>query len=132
MAELSDKARTLIEEPNLGFLATVMEDGSPQVSPVWVDLENGYVRVNTATGRVKDANIRRDPRVAISVADRNNQYSKVDIRGRVVDIVEGDEAERHIDSLAKKYMDEDVYPWRRADERRVLVRIEPERVSEMG
>ena len=132
MAELSDKARTLIEEPNLGFLATVMEDGSPQVSPVWVDLENGYVRVNTATGRVKDRNMRREPRVAISVADRNDQYSKVDIRGRVVDIVEGDEAERHIDSLAKKYMDEDVYPWRRADERRVLVRIEPERVSEMG
>ncbi len=132
MAELSDKARTLIEEPNFGFLATVMEDGSPQVSPVWVDLENGYVRVNTATGRVKDRNMRREPRVAISVADRNNQYSKVDIRGRVVDIVEGDEAERHIDSLAKKYMHEDVYPWRQPGERRVLVRIEPERVSEMG
>ena len=132
MAELTQKARELIEEPNFGFLATVMEDGSPQVSPVCVDLENGYVRFNTATGRVKDRNIRRDPRVAISVADRNNQYSKVDIRGRVVDIVEGDEAERHIDSLAKKYMGEETYPWRQPDERRVLVRVEPERVSEMG
>ena len=129
MAELNEKARKLIEEPNFGYLATVMEDGSPQVSPVWVDLENGYVRVNTATGRVKERNLRRDPRVAISVADRNNQYEKVDIRGRVVDVAEGDEAEQHIDALAKKYMGVETYPWRSADERRVIVRIQPERVS---
>lgn len=129
MAELNEKARELIEEPNFGYLATVMEDGSPQVSLVWVDLENGYVRVNTATGRVKERNLRRDPRVAISVADRNNQYKKVDIRGRVVDMAEGEEADRHIDALAKKYMGVDVYPRQSPDERRVIVRIEPERVS---
>ena len=132
MAELTEKARRLVEEPNFGYLATVMPDGSPQVSPVWVDLEDGYVRFNTATGRVKDQNVRRDPRVAISVADRNNQYDKVDIRGRVVDIVEGDEAEQHIDSLAKKYIGEERYPWRGPGERRVLVRVQPERVSEAG
>ena len=125
MAELSEKARTLIEEPNFGFLATVMEDGSPQVSPVWVDLENGYVRFNTATGRVKDKNLRRDPRVAISVADRNNQYTKVDIRGRVVDIVEGDEAWDHIDALNRNYMRTDEpYP-RYPGEQRLILRIEP-------
>ncbi|MBW3593706.1 MAG: PPOX class F420-dependent oxidoreductase [Actinobacteria bacterium] len=129
MAELNEKARRLIEEPNFGYIATVMEDGSPHVSPVWVDVENGYVRVNTATGRVKERNLRRDPRVAISVADRNNQYKKVDIRGRVVNMSEGDEAEQHIDVLAKKYMDVDAYPWRSPDERRVIVRIQPERVS---
>ena len=132
MAELTEKARRLIEETNFGYLATVMPDGSPQVSPVWVDLEDGCVRFNTATGRVKDQNVRRDPRVAISVADRNNQYDKVDIRGRVVDIVEGDEAEQHIDSLAKKYIGEERYPWRGPGERRVLVRVQPERVSEAG
>ncbi len=130
MAELNEKARTLIDEPNLAFLATVMPDGSPQVSPVWIDREDGYVRFNTAVGRVKDKNMRRDPRVAISVADRNDPYSKVDIRGRVVALDEGDDAYRHIDSLAKKYLGEDTYPWRSPDERRVLVRVEPDHVSE--
>ena len=129
MAELTGKARELFEDPNLGFLATVMPDGSPQVSPVWVDVENGYVRFNTATGRVKDRNIRRDPRVAISVANRDDPYDKVDVRGRVVDIVEGDEAEAHIDALSQKYRGETPYPWWTPGERRVLVRIEPERVS---
>ena len=130
MAELSDKGRALIEEPNLGFLATVMPDGSPQVSPVWVDLEDGYVRFNTAVGRVKDKNIRRDPRVAIAVADRNDPYSRIDIRGRVVDIVEGGEAEEHIDALSEKYRGVRPYTGRARGERRVLVRVQPERVSE--
>jgi PPOX class probable F420-dependent enzyme len=130
VAELSDKARQLLTEPNFGYLATIMEDGSPQVSPVWVDLENGYVVFNTAKGRVKEQNMRRDSRVAISIANRENQYEKVDIRGRVVDFVEGEEADREIDKLAKKYIGEDTYPWRAPGEQRVTVRIEPERVSE--
>jgi PPOX class probable F420-dependent enzyme len=131
VAELSQKARQLIEEPNFGYLATVMEDGSPQVSPVWVDLQNGYVVFNTALGRVKERNMRRDPRVAISVANRDKQYEKVDIRGRVVDFVEGEEADRHIDKMAKKYIGQDKYPWKAPGEQRVIVKIEPERVSEM-
>ena len=131
MAELSAKARNLIQEPNFGFLATLMADGSPQVSPVWVDIDDGHVCVNTALGRVKEQNMRREPRVALSVADRENQYDKVDIRGRVVDMIEGDEAERHIDKLAKKYMGQDTYPLRAPGERRVLVKVEPERVSEI-
>jgi PPOX class probable F420-dependent enzyme len=129
MAELNEKARKLLDEPNLAFLATVMPDGAPQVSPVWVDLENGYVRVNTAVGRVKEKNLRRDPRVAISVADRNDPYSKVDIRGRVVEMVEGDYADEHIDALSEKYRGERPYPWHSPDERRVLVRIQPEKLG---
>ena len=131
MAELSEKARQLIEEPNFGYVATIMEDGSPQVSPVWVDLEDGLVVFNTAVGRVKEKNMRRDPRVAISIANRDKQYEKVDIRGRVVDFVEGEEADRHIDKMAKKYIGEDKYPWKAPGEQRVIVKIQPERVSEM-
>ena len=130
MAELSEKARALIEEPNVGFLATLMPDGSPQVSPVWVDLDNGYVRFNTAVGRVKEKNIRRDPRVAISVADRNDPETKIDIRGRAVDIVEGDEAEEHIDALSEKYRGERPFIGRPPGQRRVLVRVQPEHVSD--
>jgi PPOX class probable F420-dependent enzyme len=132
MAELTEKARSLIDEPNFAFLATVDEDGSPQVSPVWIDREDGRVLVNTAAGRVKDRNMRRDPRVALSIANRENAYDKVDIRGRVVDVVEGDEAESHIDKMAFKYMGEETYPMRQPGERRVVFKIEPQRVSEMA
>ena len=132
MAGLSERARRLIDEPNLAYLATINTDGSPQVSPVWIDRENGRVVVNTAAGRVKERNMRREPRVAISVANREDDYEKVDIRGRVVEIVEGEEAERHIDLMAKKYRGEDTYPWRRAGEPRVVFKIEPKRIYERG
>jgi PPOX class probable F420-dependent enzyme len=131
VAELSEKARRLIGEPNFGYVATVMEDGSPQVSPVWVDLEDGQVVFNTALGRLKERNMRRDGRVALSIANRENQYEKVDIRGRVVDFVEGEEADRHIDKMAKKYIGEDKYPWKAPGEQRVIVKVDPERISEM-
>ena len=108
-----------------------MDDGSPQVSPVWVDLEDGLVVFNTAVGRVKEKNMRRDPRVAISIANRDKQYEKVDIRGRVVDFVEGEEADRHIDKMAQKYIGQDKYPWKAPGEQRLIVKIEPERISEM-
>jgi len=130
MAELTDTARQKIESANIAFLATLMPDGSPQVSPVWVDLEEGLVLVNTARGRAKERNCRRDPRVAISIADREDPYNHVDVRGRVVETVEGDEAEAHIDKLAKKYLDEDVYPWKDPSEARVLLKIEPLTVHE--
>lgn len=132
MAKLSEKARAKVEAPNFGYLATVMPDGSPQVSPVWVDLEGDLVLINTATGRVKEQNMRREPRVAISIADKDNQYEKVDIRGRVAEFVEGDEAYAHIDKLAQKYMGQENYPWLQPGEERVVVKIQPESVSEMG
>jgi PPOX class probable F420-dependent enzyme len=125
VAKLSDSARRKIEGPNLAFLAEVMEDGSPHVSPVWIDHENGYVTFNTAVGRLKDRNIRRDPRVAISIADKDDPFDKVDIRGRVVEIIDGEEADRQIDALAKKYIGQDTYPWRSPEETRVKVLVEP-------
>lgn len=129
MAELSEKVRNLIEAPNLAFLAEVMEDGSPHVSPVWITLEGGNISFNTAVGRLKERNMRRDSRVAISLADKDNFYDKVDIRGRVVELVEGDEAERQIDELAKKYIGQDTYPWRRPGEVRVKVVVKPVAVA---
>ena len=125
MAELDDSTRSKIEGPNLAFLAEVMEDGSPHVSPVWIDHENGHLTFNTAIGRLKERNIRRDARVALSIADRDDPFSKVDIRGRVVEIIEGEEAERQIDALARKYIGQDTYPWRRPGEVRVKVLVEP-------
>ncbi len=93
MADLTEKTRELIDQPNVAYLATIDPDGSPQVTPVWIDREDGQLLVNTAVGRIKDRNMREDPRVAVSVVDRENPYEKVDIRGRVVDVVEGEEAE---------------------------------------
>ena len=132
MAQLTQKARQRLSDPNLGFLATVMKDGSPQVSPIWVDVDGDHIVLNTAKGRTKERNMRRDPRVAISVADKDDPYVKVDIRGRVVDWVDGDEADAHIDKLAQKYMGKEKYPGHKQDEERVIVRIEPEKISERG
>jgi PPOX class probable F420-dependent enzyme len=127
---ISDFARELIQGRNFGYLATVMEDGSPQVSPIWVDVRDDLLLINTAADRLKERNLRRDPRTAISIADKDNQYRKVDIRGRVVEWVDGEDAENHIDALAKKYVDEDHYPWRAPGERRVLAIVEVLRMAE--
>jgi PPOX class probable F420-dependent enzyme len=130
MAKLTETARKKLTEPNFAAFATIMEDGSPHVNPVWIDVDDGHILVNTAAGRVKERNVRRDPRVAITVPDKDNQYEKVDIRGRVVDFVTGEEADRHIDKLAKKYLGQDTYPYRNETEQRVILRIEPTVVYE--
>jgi PPOX class probable F420-dependent enzyme len=124
---LPERVRRMLEAPNIGHLATLMPDGSPQVSPVWVDTDGTHVLVNTAAGRVKWRNVRRDPRVAIDVTERDNPYSMVTIRGRVVRLREED-AVAHIDRLAKKYTGRDSYGVR-PDEKRVVLVIEPETVS---
>jgi len=125
---LTEKARRLIDGRNIAFLATV-DDAGPHVSPVWIDRNGDTIRVNTAHGRVKERNMRRNPRVAISIADADDPYTRVDIRGRVVGIVEEPDARRHIDGLNRKYheTDED-YPVRPGEER-VLFLIEPRRVA---
>ena len=130
MAELSEKARKLFEDPNYLFVATVNPDGSPQVTPVWTDVSNGNIRFNTAVGRAKERNLRRDPRVGLSIYETGNPWNKVDIRGRVVDFVEGDDADANIDDLAEKYINQRPYPWRNPEEKRVIVVVEPERVYE--
>ena len=131
MAELSEKARKLFEDPNFLFVATINTDGSPQVTPVWTELDNGHITFNTAVGRVKERNMRRDPRVGLSITARDDPMNKVDIAGRVVDFVEGDEAFAQIDDLAEKYIGQRPYPWLREGEKRVKIVIEPVRVHEM-
>jgi PPOX class probable F420-dependent enzyme len=126
---LSDKATRLFSEPNIVHLATIMEDGSPQVSPIWADVTDGMIEFNTAAGRVKERNMRRDPRIALSVADRNDPYERATVRGRVVEMIEGPEARAHIDKMAKKYLGTDEYPWYKG-ETRIIVRVEPERSSD--
>lgn len=130
MAELSDKARRLFEEPNLLFVGTVNSDGSPQVTPVWTHVENGYITFNTAKGRAKERNLRRDPRVGLSITARDDPMEKIDVIGRVVDMIEGQEAEDQIDDFAEKYMGQRPYPWRRG-ETRIKVLVEPVRVYQM-
>jgi PPOX class probable F420-dependent enzyme len=131
MAELNKKTRQLFEGPNYLFVATINADGSPQVTPVWTALRNGHITFNTALGRVKERNLRRDPRVGLSITAREDPWDKADVRGRAVDFVEGEEADAQIDDLSEKYTGQRPYSWRREDERRVIVVIEPERVYEM-
>ena len=131
MAELSEKARKLFEDPNFLFVATINTDGSPQVTPVWTHLDNGHITFNTAVGRVKERNLRRDPRVGLSITARDDPMNKVDIAGLVVDFVEGDEAYAQIDDLAEKYIGQRPYPWLQEGEKRVKIVIEPVRVHEM-
>lgn len=110
-----------------------MKDGSPQVTPTWMDIDknNNTILVNTAKGRIKYRNISRDPRVAVSVIDSSNPYDMVTVRGRVVEQIKGKDADEHIDKLAKKYLDKEKYPRRRPGEERVLLRIKPELVGRM-
>ena len=123
----------LLQEPQLAELATVMSDGSPQITPVWVDVESdgSAVLINTAEGRVKTRNVERDPRIAVSVVDSNNPWRYVLVRGTIVER-RHEGADAHIDRLAKKYLGKDEYPFRRADEQRVTLVIKPHHVIEMG
>src|SRR5829696_225377 len=100
---IPDKYMDLFEKPAFAHLATLMADGSPQVTPVWVDYDGKHVRINSAKGRVKDRNIRRDPRIALSIQDPANPYRYLEVRGRVVDITE-EGANHHIDRLSQKYL----------------------------
>ena len=126
---LSERDRRIIDAPNFASVATLMPDGSPQVSTIWIDRDGEDVLFNTAEGRVKTENIRRDGRVAISVFDQGDHDEQVIVRGRVVDITtEG--ADAHIDFLAKKYLGAETYPFRDPSEQRVIVRVRPEHVSE--
>jgi PPOX class probable F420-dependent enzyme len=129
--KLSPKYRDIFLKKAFVHLATRMPNGNPQVSPVWVDLEGDQIVVNSAKGRVKDRNMRADPRVALSVTDPDNAYCAVMIQGRVVRITE-EGADAHIDKMAKKYLGQDRYPGRSPNETRVLYYIEPERIATMN
>jgi PPOX class probable F420-dependent enzyme len=123
--------RDIFDKKAFCHLATVGTDGRPQVTPVWCDFDGTHVRINTARGRVKDRNLKANPRVALSAQDPDNPYRYVQVRGRVSEMTEKG-ADAHIDALAKKYMGKDKYPYRQPGEVRVMVKITPESVQGMG
>jgi len=124
---MEQKAENLFKDKNLVFIATIMKDGSPQLSPVWADYEGGYILVNTAEGRLKHKNILRDPRIAISVTSQNNPLDMTTVRGQVVEIIP-DYNYVHINKLTKKYMGIENYPFHQEGEKRIVLKIKPEKV----
>ena len=129
-ASITPEIAKLFQGKNLVSLATLMEDGSPHVAPVWVDIDGNTILINTAVGRVKEKNLKRDKRVALSIFDHQNPYHMVSIRGIVTDITTQG-ADAHIDKLAKKYFGLDKYPYHSPDEKRIIVKIKPEKIHHM-
>lgn len=128
---LSPDVVKLLEDKNLAFVATIMSNGYPQITPTWIDLVDNTILINTAEGRVKQKNLLRDPRIAISIVDRNNQYNMVTIRGKVIEqTTQG--ADEHIDKMAKKYLGVNKYPFRIQSEKRILLKITPEKIFHMA
>jgi len=131
VAQIPEKYADLFHKKAFGSLGTIMPDGSPQVTPVWIDYDGNYVMFNSAKGRQKDRNVRRDPRVAVAVIDPENPYRYIEIRGRVAEITE-EGADDHINKMSKKYLGKDVYPFRQPGEVRVIYKIEPLHVHGNG
>jgi PPOX class probable F420-dependent enzyme len=128
---IPEKYADLFQKKAFANLATVMPDGTPQVTPVWVDFDGTHVIVNSARGRRKDKNMSQNSSVALSIMDPDNPYRYLEVRGRVAEITEAG-ADQHIDTMAKKYMGVDRYPYRQPGEVRVMYKIEPTRTSQMG
>jgi len=120
----------LFEKKAFATLATIMPDGRPQATPVWCDYDGRHILINSAKGRRKDRNMRRDPRVSLAIMDPDNPYRYLEVRGRVVEITEQG-ADLHINRMAKKYLGQDIYPYRQPGEVRVLYKVEPEQSSSM-
>ena len=131
MAAIPEKYLDLFKKKAFAQLATLMPDGTPQVSPVWVDYDGKHILINSAKGRVKDKNMRRDPRVGMDLQDPENPYRHLSLRGRVVDITEQG-ADAHIDKMAKKYLGVDKYPYGQPGEVRVMYKVKPEHTTTMG
>ena len=132
MARIPDNYLDLLNQKKaFASLATIMANGSPQVTPVWFDYYGGNIRVNTAKGRVKSRTLKPGAPVALAVTDPDNPYRYVQIRGRVSRAIEAG-ADAHIDALAKKYLGKETYPFRQPGEVRIMYEIEPESVSGMG
>ena len=128
---IPDGYADLFHKKAFAHLATVMPSGEPQVTPVWVDYDGKHVLFNTAEGRQKDKNLQRDRRVALSITDPDNPYRYIEVRGQVVERTKSG-ADAHIDKMAKKYLGKDQYPFRKADEVRVIYKIDPQHITKMG
>jgi PPOX class probable F420-dependent enzyme len=130
-ATIDGRAEELLKAKNFCLVSTLRADGSVQSAPVWVDVQDGRPVVNTAEGRAWPRNLERDPRVTLVVQNMENPYEYLEVRGRVAERTT-DGADAHIDSLAKKYMDKDSYPFRQPGEQRVIIRVEPEHAKVWG
>ncbi len=129
--QLTDTQRKLLDDKNLAYIGAVSAEGLPQVTPVWIEYDGTHVLFNTAEGRAKTKHLKAGARVAICVSNRENPYQYVEIRGTVAELSH-DGADDMINRLAKKYIDQDVYPFRQPGEVRVIVRIVPDKVFGMG
>ncbi|MEU0298318.1 PPOX class F420-dependent oxidoreductase [Streptomyces sp. NPDC006175] len=130
MTAIFDEAvRARLQAPHIWYVGTVSADGAPQVSPMWVDLEGeGELTFNTSVGRVKEENLRRDPRVYLSHADAADPFDRVQISGEVARFVEGEEAHTRMDRLAQKYLGSERFEWLMPKEQRVAVIVRPLKV----
>ena len=128
--EIDDSIMQLLTGKNFAFVATLMKDGSPQITPTWIDFDGKIILINTAEGRTKQKNTSRDPRIAISIVDQNDPYNMVTIRGKVIEQTSKG-ADDHIDKLAKRYLGVDKYPFRSSTEKRIIIKVEPEKVFHM-
>ena len=130
-AAIPEQFKDLFTKVAFAHLATLMADGSPQVTPVWCDFDGTHIRVNSAKGRVKDKNMRRNKRVALAIMDPDNPYRHLDVQGEIAEITEQG-ADAHIDALTKKYLGKEKYPFRAPGEVRVIYKILPSKVSTTG
>ena len=128
--EIDDSTIQLLTGKNFAFVSTLMKDGSPQITPTWIDFDGNTILINTAQGRTKQKNVSRDQRVAVSIVDQNNPYHMVTIRGKVTEQTSKG-ADEHIDKLAKRYLGVDKYPFRSPTEKRVIIKVAPENVFHM-
>lgn len=130
MASLTEQQQDFLKNPYVGVATTLRDDGSPHSTVVWVDVDAQGVSFNTAYGRTKPNNLTRDPRISLIVVDPADPYKWVSISGKAT--LTDDGADDQIDNLAQKYLGQASYPWRQPDERRVSVRIAPEKVDASG
>ncbi|EFW90777.1 pyridoxamine 5'-phosphate oxidase-related FMN-binding protein [Haladaptatus paucihalophilus DX253] len=132
MESIPEEFRDLFERKTFANFATVMPDGTPQVTPVWVGYDGDHLLVNTAEGRQKERNVQRNPKVGLSIIDPDDPYRFVSVRGEVEEVTE-DGAVDHINELTRRYMDRDEYPnLGEEDGPRVIIRIRPDRVVTGG
>ena len=127
---LSEPILGFFKNRNFAFLSTINSDGSPQVTPTWVDIDekNGIILINTAIGRLKQKNVSRDPRVSLSIIDeQNNPYSMITVKGMVTEQTT-DNADEHIDKLANKYLNSNKYPGHSTNIKRIILKIKPEKI----
>jgi PPOX class probable F420-dependent enzyme len=127
-ATLTDAQAQVLKNPNFAFMATLMPDGRPQVSPVWIEYDGKHVLINSEEKRLKVRNLKRDPRISIAIAKQENPYEYVEIRGKVVEMTTEGAAD-DIDRLAKKYLGQDKYPYNKPGDVRIILKIEPIEVA---